>query len=90
MFALQAITQRHGAICKEYFNPDVKEPIPGIVFANLLKKSPAECGAKTYETEDEAAAGIDIWAQMTQAWYDSRDEEYHDALFRACITVVPA
>jgi hypothetical protein len=50
MFALQSLIARNGAVCKEYYQPNSTGPIPGVVFASLLAKSPTECGAKPWLT----------------------------------------
>lgn len=54
MFALSAKVNRGGAICTEYFQPEEKGIVNGVVFGMLDGKK----RAKHYETEEEAIRDI--------------------------------
>ena len=56
MFVLAAKIHRNGAFCREYYQPEAKGPLPGIVIASLLGDNKHE--AKQYATEEEAIAEI--------------------------------
>lgn len=91
MFALQSLINRQGAQCKEYYQPSVTTGhFPGVVFANLLKSSPAACGAKTYDTEADAQADIPNWIELASQDAQAHGRNFNKEYFASTITVVPA
>jgi hypothetical protein len=60
MFALSVTLQRNGAQCREYYQPDSTEPVPGIVTGLIDGKK----RAKHYPTEEEATSDIPAFQKV--------------------------
>ena len=61
MFVLVAKVNRGGALCREFFQPEEKGVVPGVVFGLLDGKK----RAKQYPTEEEAIADIPHFRSVT-------------------------
>jgi hypothetical protein len=66
MFVLVARMFRNGAACREYFQPEEKGIVPGVVFGLDGAKR-----ALQYPTEEEAVADIPRFVSMTGHIADS-------------------
>lgn len=60
MFVLSARMHRNGAVCREYFQPEEKGYVPGVVFGLDGAKR-----ALQYPTEEAAIADIPRFVSMT-------------------------
>jgi hypothetical protein len=86
MFVLQSMMHRNGAFCREFFQPAVTSPIPGVVFGSLTVGGAGDA-AKQYPSYAEALADIPNWVEITRKFDESRGYAFAQEEFMRTITV---